>query len=98
MLYHLENKYVVFTGALHTMNHQEAMSLALSLGAKPKDNVSAKVQIIVAGSIRKGLGQKLTTERLSYANKNNITVINEYDFLTWCAHRIDYLRNNLKAR
>lgn len=70
----LAGKVLVFTGTLHTGSRDELSSKAKSVGAKVGNGVSSKTDFLIAGD---NVGQN----KLQGAINNNVTIINEIEFL-----------------
>lgn len=95
-MYDLHHKRILFTGELNSLTRKQAHQLADSLGAIPVNNVSKQVDYLIAGQIRKSFFQELTTKKLQYAQSHKIPILNEQNFLTWCANRMAFLNSNFK--
>lgn len=92
-LYDLTYKQIVFTGQLSTLTRQQAFWLAKALGALPQWTSSENLDYVIAGVIKKGFETELTTQKLIFAQKYNISIISERDFLNWAAWKIESLKN-----
>lgn len=70
----LTDKSIVFTGTLQTLTRQQATDLVLNFGASVKKNVTSKTYLVVAG-------ESPTAEKINQAQKLNIRIISEQEFL-----------------
>lgn len=95
-MYDLRHKHILFTGELNSLTRKEAQQLARSLGVFPVSNVSKQVDFVIAGQISKDFNHELTTKKLQYAQANDIPILNEQSFLTWCTTRITLLSKDSK--
>ena len=70
----LTDKSIVFTGTLQTLTRQQATDLAMNFGASVKKNVTSKTYLVIAG-------ESPTAEKINQAQKLNIRIISEQEFL-----------------
>lgn len=77
----LTNCEIVFTGRLTTMTRQQAIALAQTLGAFPKNWLTTKTAYVVVGMIPETLEQVSVTHKLSSA----VPTLTKAEFLTWAS-------------
>ena len=87
----LTNCEIVFTGRLTTMTRQQAIALAQTLGAVPKNWLTTKTAYVVVGIIPGTLGQVGGTHKLASA----VPTLTESEFLTWASGTLMKWSRNL---
>lgn len=91
----LKRTHISFTGRLQTMTRKDAMALARACGAFPHIRPVETTQVIVAGVVKKPLGEKMDTQKLEYAKQFTLPVITEREFLEWCSAQITRWLTNI---
>ncbi|WP_235859586.1 BRCT domain-containing protein [Secundilactobacillus collinoides] len=81
MMIDLTNCEIVFTGRLTTMTRQQAITLAQTLGAVPKNWLTVKTAYVVVGVVPATLGHVGVTHKLASA----VPTLTEAEFLTWAS-------------
>ncbi len=76
----LSRECVLFTGTLTGYTRSEAQKLVIDSGGKVLNYCSAAVTLLVVGVIDKGLFEKLTTHKLTWALKHEVRIIGETEF------------------
>ena len=69
----LDNKFIVFTGALTQFTRQEARELVESNGGKVSSSISKKTSYLVSG--------EKSGSKLDMAKKLNVTILSETELL-----------------